>query len=156
METAGVRLTRSGWNRSRPFFVNPIAFPEKQELFVVASNASVSDAVVQDSKAEVTVDIRPLGQIGTELQFTPPDTYKASVLYTLIIIDKDTNHVSEKHPAKQHVSIPQWRIANPPGPIVWVAVDAAIRYVVESRNSSNDPAIMKNADQTLAKLKSLR
>jgi hypothetical protein len=47
-----------------------------------------------------------------------------------------------------------WKIEGPlPEPLV--TVDKAIRYLTELRDKSPDPVIKKNADHTLAKLKSL-
>jgi hypothetical protein len=49
----------------------------------------------------------------------------------------------------------QWRIEGPV-PEPHLTVDTAIRYVAELRASVKDPAIRRNADNTLAALKRLR
>ena len=44
-----------------------------------------------------------------------------------------------------------WQIDDPRG-IPWTTVNTAIRYALEMRNKTTDPALKKNSDDTLAKL----
>jgi hypothetical protein len=47
-----------------------------------------------------------------------------------------------------------WQIQGSPG-LPWTTVNTAIRYVLEMRDKTSDPAIKKNTDQTLAELMKL-
>jgi hypothetical protein len=43
-----------------------------------------------------------------------------------------------------------WQIKEPIG-LPWTTVNTAIRYVLEKREKATNPAIRKNADETLAR-----
>jgi hypothetical protein len=152
-ETEGGRLSSEGWNKAGSFFVRPISPPSKKKISVVYKGSSISDPVIKGSTAQVTVEILPQGQIDSELQFTPSESYKAGLVYNLVLTDKHWE-LGLDGTAKELTGLPEWRIEDI-GSTLWLSVDAAIHYVADVRDKITDPSIKKNADQTLAKLKNL-
>jgi hypothetical protein len=71
-------------------------------------------------------------------------------LYAVNLLEKNSTCV-QRQLAEVKTTSPGWRIQSPQGPR-WITVNTAIRYVLETRDNVQDPAIKKNADLTLAKL----
>ncbi len=101
-----------------------------------------------------------MGKIDGALRYTPSPKaqfMKTSFLYHMVAVPEclkiyapDGKTVVEKRPVGYRV----WQIQGSPGPPLTTA-NTAIRYVLEMRDKTTDPAIKKNADQTLAKLSRL-
>jgi hypothetical protein len=97
-----------------------------------------------------------LGQIDAALQYKPPPethVYETGLAYRLacgpgymVTYDGKT-----KVQEKEVPGVKAWRIDGPFSPL-WVTANAAIRYVLESRDRTKDSTIKKNADRTLARL----
>jgi len=154
MEIDGGRLTPQGWNRAEQFFVRPTPMPMKKVISVVYKGSVISDPIVHGTRAEVTVDIQPQGRINSELLFIPSESYKSGLLVRLTLTDKHREQDSHSRLGKETIGAPEWRIEGA-GNMLWISVDTAIRYVTEMRAKTSNPLIKKNADRTLAKLKSL-
>jgi hypothetical protein len=75
--------------------------------------------------------------------------------FALVLTDKHWELEPGGKEPKEVASPQEWRIENP-GLCCITSLPIAIRYVAEMRDKSKDPAIRKNADRTLVKLKSLR
>jgi hypothetical protein len=97
------------------------------------------------------------GKIDSALRYTPPpktEFIKIGTLYHLVPVPAyvmmygpDGMTLVEKKPVGYRV----WQIDGSPD-LPWTTVNTAIRYVLEMRGKTKDPAIQKNADETLAKL----
>jgi hypothetical protein len=155
-EANGGRLTTDGWHRADKFFVHPIPPPHSEKIFVVSKDYSVWDdhTKIKGNTAVVTVGTLPVGDIDPAFHFARSKYYKGYWTYDLIL----TETHSEPSPnggTTEARGAPEWRIKEP-DPFVTLTVATAIRYVTEMRDKTTDPTIKKNADETLAKLKSLR
>ena len=99
---------------------------------------------------------RTPGVIDARLHFTPPpqSSAQAGIGFRLVM---ETPHMyywgadGKPIPAKPLPEPKRWLIQGPP-PSPFLTVTAAIRYVLEERAKTDDPAIKKNADETLAEL----
>lgn len=155
LETEGGRLTAKGWYKAGVFFVRPGPAPRKKTIAITSGKhkCSVDERWVRGNHAEIANQCFDLGRIDNSLRYTPPDSlaYKINLVYRLTLTDKHWE-IGPDGVTETEVSGPlAWRIENPE-PVLWLTVGAAARYVREQRDKTSDPAIKKNADQTLAAL----
>jgi hypothetical protein len=158
MATQGELLTPEGWRQACGFFTSPTPFAGNKVILVMSNywGPSYEDRSKDDS-TDVEMGYIDMGKIDSTLRYTPAaktEFIKTGFLYHLVTVPAylmmygpDGKTLVEKKPAGYRV----WQIQGSPGP-PWTTVNTAIRYVLEMRDKTTDPAIKKNADQTLAKL----
>jgi hypothetical protein len=165
MATRGELLTSEGWNRASALFTVPQPRPTNKPLFVVSNYYGINYYNVKENRAEIQMEYADCGQIDSALHYSPPQktqAFKTSFQYRLVSVPtylmmygSDGKTLVEKKPTGASA----WQIEGPqtegPPPLPWTTVNTAIRYVLEMRDKATDPAIKKNADETLAKLKKL-
>ncbi len=97
-----------------------------------------------------------LGEIDSSLRFTSavPGGIKVREGYKLVLNNKYSLPGAAGAAAKEVIGPNRWKIEDSPSE-EWTTVNAAIRYVTEMRDKATDPAIKKDAEETLTKLKSL-
>ena len=76
---------------------------------------------------------------------------KRGVAYHLVISTPSRNSADGSDEKAQSAV---WKIADPRG-LPWATVDGASHFVTAMRDKSKDPAVTKNADETLIKLAAL-
>lgn len=153
-EMSGERFTPEGWRRVSACFIRPDAPPVRPNVYVMISDYSVWPPFFRNGIAEVIVGNYHAGDIDPVLRYIPPDPkyYKNGFAFKLDFVQNEGNSI----PCEQSISsghTPRWQIENAP----WLLLDvpSAIRYVVANRAQTNDPAIIRNADQTLAHLRAI-
>ncbi len=159
MEMEGGRLSTEGWNRAAVFFVRASPPPQDKVVTVTFAGSSVDETARTGSKAEVYLECTEAGRIDSVLRFEPLAHYshadKMMCKYSLVLTDRHWEVGPNGGAAKEVTGRPEWRIAEEPTDLR-ISVATAVRYVTEMRGKTKDPAIKKNADQTLAKLLRLR
>src|SRR6267154_2167860 len=147
METRGGRLSKAGWTRGDRFFASPVPMPLQRHVVVISEHHSVYETSINGDRAEVSNDIEDLGRIDSTLHYTPPPpgVLKMTAIYHLV-----KNHPSNSSTRAAEASA--WKITDP-GPTLWLNRETAMRYVLDARDKTSDPAVRKNADQTLAILR---
>lgn len=155
--TAGEFLGVQGCKRYSSFFLHPSTCQAKS-IYVVSNSWSVLSASIKGSDAEVDVDYTDAGRINANLTFSPPRKtayYKTAVVYHLVLAPTRLPMFSpdgKEITAKTDKPTPTaWQITNEQG-YPFVTVNTAIRYLLEVRRNTADPALRKNADETLSKL----
>ena len=162
----GELLTPDGWKRASDFFTESDPSPNYKVILVMSDYFGVNQVSVTDTTAEVQMEMIELGQIDSALRYSPPQirrSDKTSLSYRLVSGPSSVvTYVPDGAKLKklQQKQIPGtliWRIRGTPGlwGHPWVTVNAAIRYVLEQREKTTDPAIKGNADATIAKLLTL-
>jgi hypothetical protein len=154
MDTAGGRLTDEGWRASDHFFVHPIEPPKQKVICVFNYGFSVWDPKIQDSTAEVIV-----GTAGDVWKIEPSthlsicsDQGKDFWVNKLVLTSKHWEFASD-HKTLREVSGPrEWRFEKP-GSLIFLNIDTAIQYLTRVRDSTADPTIKKNAEESIATLK---
>ncbi|MBZ5719772.1 MAG: hypothetical protein LAO03_05270 [Acidobacteriia bacterium] len=158
MATQGELLTPEGWRQACGFYTNPTPFSGNKMILVMSNDwgPSYEDTLKGDS-TDVEMGYVDMGKIDFALHYTPPpktEFVKTGFLYHLVTVPAylmmygpDGKTLVEKKPVGYRV----WQIQGSPG-LPWTTVNTAIRYVLEMRNKTTDPAIKNNADQTIAKL----
>lgn len=170
LATEGELLTAEGWDKTaRGVFVHPAPAPESKLALIhpkggnfvqiVSNDWGIVGCTVEGNTAKIVVEYYDAGSIDAMLRYTPgkepPPMGKSEMLFTLVLApghwetyrsDGTTLRIAEIR-----ATPPAWQIESPQGP-PWTTVNTAIRYVLETRGSVEDPGIQKNADITLAKL----
>jgi hypothetical protein len=158
LATQGELLNPEGWRQACGFYTKPTPFSGKKVIVVMGNDWGPAYVLgSKDDGANVGLGYTALGQIDSELRYTPPpktDAIKTGFLYHLVVeptyimmYGSDGKTLVEKKPTGEHV----WQIQGSPDSS-WTTVNTAIRYVLEMRDKATDPVVKKNASQTLAKL----
>jgi len=159
VEMQGGRLNPAGWQEARRFFVRSGDFVPKATVFVIEESYTVWDPMaLPDGTTDVTVEIRPVGKIDSNLRFTPPahSYHKTACHFKMVFTDKRWEVGRQGAESKEVTeSSPRWLIDEPTD-FSMVTVSTAIRYVSQQRDATRDLVIKKNAEETLAKLKGPR
>jgi hypothetical protein len=158
MATQGKLLTADGWREACGFFTEPTQFAGNKVVRVMSNDwGPAYQLTSKDDSADVAVGYIDLGEIDSALSYKPApkaESIKQGYLYHLVAVPAytlmygpDGKTLIEKKPVGYRV----WQIQGQPGP-PWTTVNSAIRYVLEMRDKTTDPAHRKNADETLAAL----
>jgi hypothetical protein len=156
MATQGELLTPDGWSKACGFFTSPTPFAGNKVILVMSNywGPSYEDMLKEDS-TDVEMGYIDMGKIDSALRYTPPpktEFIKTGFLYHLVAVPAySMMYLPDGKVSKKPAGGRFWQIQGSPGP-PWTTVNTAIRYVLEMRDKTTDPAIKKNADQTLAKL----
>jgi hypothetical protein len=163
METSGGRLTPAGWYRATAFFVKSDIPPPTVTLHVVRDSGDDTFEVTAktDNWAEVTLNTDELGQVNQSLRlkiFPRFGPYGVEIRrgpyipFHVVLTTKRWEFRPDGTLGPQIAGAPQWLIDCTENDDIWVNEAVAVRYVTDTRNKTTDPAIKKNADDTLAKL----
>jgi len=166
LETNGERLKSSGMEKVGALFARPVPAPSVQLIHVVGdpSHDTIEETTEAEGWTEVSVTTNELGTLDRTLRFArsprkgrnnvallrgPVITLDLVLTTKRLKLREDGTHVVEA------TSTPKWLILCG-SESLWVSVDTAIRYVTEMRARTKDPNMRKNADQSLANLRSLQ
>ena len=139
-ETTGGRLTAEGWKKSERYFVNAIPPPADKTIVVIDRDYAVWDPIIKGNRASVTVGLTIVGEISPEMGFRK-HVHKSAKEGT--IFDLVRSEVAGRS---------EWKIDGTHRKI-WLTKEAARDYVSRMRDQSQDDAIKKRAQETLARLK---
>lgn len=162
--SSGELLNPKGWARatSTRYFTQSGSTLKDSSFRVVDNRYGITDlSKKEDGKLLITVETAELGRIDSELRFIPtrhdnPDFFVYRMVYGATPEGMWTT--DGKKLLKQTITMTgpkQWRIE---GPLAyrWATVNAAILYVMETRDKSKDPVLRQNAEKTLEALRKFR
>ena len=168
--TQGTLLTPDGWNKTaRGFADYPVPSPgstivrdphsSPKPILVTSNDWGVLSCTITGNSAEVVVEYYDAGRIDPLLRYSPGQDFgpmgKTAMQFTLVFAPVHyPSYTSEGNVLKVDKIITgpaAWQIEKTPA-FRWTTVNTAIRYVLEMRAKTGDPAIKKNADETLEKL----
>ena len=168
--TQGALLTPDGWNKTARGFAdypvpspgstvvpNPLSSP--RPVLVTSNDWGVLSCTINGNSAEVVVEYYDAGRIDPLLRYSPGQDFgpmgKTAIQFTLVFAPvrypSYTSGGNVLRVDKIMTGPAAWQIEKTPA-FRWTTVNTAIRYVLETRAKTNDPAIKKNADDTLGKL----
>jgi hypothetical protein len=160
MGVSGELLTSEGWDRASGFYAKPNSPPPGKFFDVYSNFNGLYSVSINGDKAEVAWQYVNCGRVDSDLRYSPPpktNALKMALVFRLVLTPSymrmfgpDGKTEIERKPTGDSA----WKIEGPAFP-PWTTVNTAVRYVLEMRNKATDPAIKKNADQTLAKLLTL-
>ncbi|MCU1239851.1 MAG: hypothetical protein JWO71_577 [Candidatus Acidoferrum typicum] len=165
METDGGRLTPDGWYKASKFFVRSTPPPLNKVVHVIRSREadSVEETARAENWTEVSVTTNEVGQLDSSLHFRPSLKrgehgvllLKGPVVrFALVLTDKHWELGSDGARGKESTGPAQWLIDCTEN-ASWVNLETAKRYVTSVRDKTIDPAVKRNAEATIATLKSL-
>jgi hypothetical protein len=155
LESAGKGLTADGVKQLQDFFIDPSAWQPRK--IRVARDFVVSNSDFIGNRGALFVEYMVLGDLDSSLRFTSEAPTKSKVRedYTLVLSNKYFLRGGHGEPAQEIIGPRRWKIEDSTRE-QWISVNAAINYVTDMRDKTTDPAVQQNANQTLAKLMSLR
>ena len=143
LDAQGEQLSPEGWEKVAALFTMPGA-PRRGRITVVRDFV-VSNPAVDHGKAQFYVEYIELGRVDvSSARFSSLPAVKVRSGF------EATTALGAKTDGRG-----EWRIAGPV-PRPRVTVDTAIRYVTQLRENSKDQVFIKNADRTLAALKTFQ
>jgi hypothetical protein len=155
----GQLLNLEGWNQVVAHYFTKVSdIPGDSSFSVVSNRYWILDVSKEGSKIQVSVETVELGRIDSRLRFVAAPkshSYPQFYLYYLVFgpTPMRTYGPDGKTLIEEKMTGPnRWKIEGSLG-YRWTTVNTALRYVTEARDTSRDPAIKKNADQTLAVLR---
>jgi len=158
MAATGELMTPAGWRAASRIFASPGLAPPTRTIRVVSNHYGVGRPSIRGNTAELVVwYYGDVGQIDPALRFTPaapPTSSKTPYPYRLVLApSRWTEFGPDGKTVLKQGSGPalEWQIDSPQPP-PWTTVNAAIRYVLEQRKKTTDPAVKANADKTIASL----
>ena len=156
--TEGGLLTPEGWSEACKLYTNPVPFPGDKVISVMSNSWGLaSEHRLKDNGVTVELGYTDMGKIDSSLRFAPSpkaEFMKTALSYHVIAVPAFywVTGADGKTPVeKKFVGYRVWQIQGSPG-LPWTTVNTAIRYVLEQREKTTDPAIRRNADATLAQL----
>lgn len=167
MATRGDLLSPAMRGEATALFTAPPATNSK-DVMVVSNDWGPPKVIsITGSKARVAVGYWPVGEIDSLLRYTASEKgtqRKFGVVYTMGLIQTHGSikgysaapgggYKRDKALDKVIPGAPIWRIEAPEyPPLPFATVNAAIRYVLQEREKTNDPLVRKNAEKTLSEL----
>lgn len=178
-DAQGRRLTAKGWSSASAFFVGH-GWPGWSGVMAVDSDERGDDPdpwFKGKNKTEISVICTEFGQVdsfGRFTSMTQPPLIDASGrvlrpvptpltngpvpvnrVYTLVLADSHWEPHPPTEEPREAKGPPEWRIETfefEPH----VTIDAAIRYLTELRDTSNNQTIRRNASKSIAELQGIR
>jgi hypothetical protein len=150
LDAQGKQMSADGWQEITPLFSAPVA-PLRSKI-IVAKDFVVSKAALKGNRAEFYVEYIILGQIDSSLSFSHLPPVKVRAGFDLVLMDKSTER-GPTVPRTQAIEPARWRIEGTP-PEPHLTVEAAIHCVTELRSKALNDAARRNANKTIAILKS--
>jgi hypothetical protein len=154
MDTEGGRLSDEGWRAADRFFVRPIERPKEKIICIFDYGFNVSFQRLRDDTAEVIVNTA-----GTVWNLDPKmrlsicsDQGKDLWLNKLVLTSKHWELAPDHRTPREVSGPPEWRFEKESN-YVYLTVETAIRYLSQVRDTTTDPVIKKNAEQSLATLR---
>lgn len=156
--TRGEFLAKDGWAKQASFFSGSSSSPKSRVIYVVSDDWDVGPATAAGNQAQVIVDFAPAGEIDSLLRYTAPartDADKQGMLYRLTCAPTSFTDLRIESnglkTSRTREGPPAWLVDGSPKDVL-ATVNATIRYVLEVKRTTKDPALRKNADETLTKL----
>jgi hypothetical protein len=149
----GFLLTPEGWARASKLVEHPIPYPPDSEIQLISAPGIIGETRLTDDHALVETKWGDYyGTIDSRLRYRavePSGSIMVVESFSLVFVHRRP----ESGGASAASDSAEWKIE---GPSVRAAsIPAAIKYVQEARDKSNDPDVRSNADRTIAALKLL-
>jgi hypothetical protein len=157
MAVRGGLLTPKGWKRAGGYFTDPTPWTTNMTVVVMSNDYGFDESSISGGTAKAGMTCNELGKIDANLRYTPlppKQSFKSGRGYDLVAVPAHTLVSvpgTNKPEERVNTNVTYWKVKGSPGD-PWTTVNTAIRYVLEMREKATDPAIKKNADQTIAKL----
>lgn len=154
MDAEGGRLTEEGWRAADHFFLRPIELPKERVFCVFDYGFSVWDPKIENDRADVIVSTAgTVWKIDSKMGIgTCSDQGKDFWVNKLVLTNKHWEFAPDRLTLKEVAGAPEWSLEKESN-YVYLTVGTAIRYLSHVRDSTTDPVIKRNADQTLAFLR---
>jgi hypothetical protein len=156
---SGAFLNPEGWKNAAKLYARSNPYPPDGEISLMTVGGTLGEMWLKDNRAEVETKWTDYyGTIDSSLRYRPPQSPVPVVMTTFVFDLTYTNkhvEIGARGETQSEATGPwEWKI-DVPEMKRWATIDRAIEYVTQMRDSSDNPAIKKNADKTIASLKRL-
>lgn len=151
MQMDGRGLSQADSHQLDIFLINPAQL--QRERISIARAYVIKRTAFSGKSADVFVEYAALGELDSQLHFTAPTT-NGNVIgqdYKLVLSDKYSFPARNTIPPREFTGPSRWRIDQAPAE-QWISVTAAIRYLTEMEQTTNDAVMKNNAEKALAAL----
>lgn len=157
---SGALLTPEGWRRAGKLFGQSNAYPPDGEISLISTGGSVGEMWLEGDRAEVQTKWTDyMGTIDSALRYEPPASSADSIMtlfvFHLVYTNKHRDIGTSGETSAEVVGPWEWKIEGPQN-ARWATVDRAVEYVIQMRDKSENLAVKKNADKTIAALQRMR
>jgi hypothetical protein len=154
----GSFLTPEGWQRASKLYEQTSAFPSYGEIYLMTTGGSLGEMWMNGDRAEVQTKWTDyFGTIDSALRYDPPKgppPAMTSFVFRLVYTNKHRDIGKNGEVLKEIIGPWRWKIEQPEASR-WTTVERALEYLTMMREKTDDPAIQRNADKTIAALKRL-
>ena len=153
----GALLTPEGWKRASKLFAQSNAYPPDGVISLMSTGGSVGEMWLEGNRAEVQTKWTDyMGTIDSGLRYkAPASSVMAVFVFHLIYTNKHQDIRANGETSTEITGPWEWKIESPQN-TRWATADRAVEYVKMMRDKSDDLAVRKNADKTLAALQRMR
>jgi hypothetical protein len=154
LRTEGALLSPEGWAQASKLIERPKPYPADSEILLISSPGIIGRDSADGDRARVDTKWGDsCGTIDSHLRYKPMDVagcIMTAEVFSLVFV----HHPQRKPNGVQTRDTGEWKIEDA---LQTRAADipAAIKYLEEMRDKSNDPIIKKNANATISILKRL-
>ena len=157
---SGALLTPEGWKRAGKLFAQSNAYPPDGEISLMSTGGSVGEMWLEGDRAEVQTKWTDyMGTIDSALRYKPPassvDSIMTLFVFHLVYTNKHRDIGANGETLSEVAGRWEWKSESPQN-TRWATVDRAVEYVKMMRDKSDDLAVKKNADKTIAALQRMR
>lgn len=151
----GALLSPEGWARVSRLFERPRPYPANSEILLISSPGIIGRTSADGDRARVDTKWGDsCGTIDSHLRYKPMPVggcIMTEEAFSLVFVHRPLHKLN----GAQANDTGEWKIEAAPQTRA-ADIPAAIKYVEAMRNKSNDPAVQKNASQTIRALRRLR
>jgi hypothetical protein len=150
----GALLTPEGWRRVSTFFEQTRDYPANSKIQLISLPGIIGEDSLNGDRAQVGTKWGDYcGTIDSNLRYVPDPLDHGCIMteesFSLVLVHQG---LAKRKGVSGDPG--EWKIEEAPS-IRTAGIEAAIKYVEEARNRSNDPKIRRNADRTIAALRRL-
>jgi hypothetical protein len=150
----GALLSAEGWARASRLFERPKPYPADSEILLISSPGIIGRTSADGDRARVETKWGDsCGTIDSHLRYKPVPVggcIMTGEVFSLVFV----HHPLHKLNGAQASDTGEWKIED--GPQTRAAdIPAAIKYVEAARDKTDDPAVKKNAAETIRALRRL-
>ena len=154
----GAFLSARGWERASKIYDSAKPYDPDGTIFLMSTGGALGENWNDGAQAEVETKWTDyLGSVDRDLKYKAPQGPHVTMTgYQFKLRFTDTYRLLDPNGKllRETVGQREWKVAGPLS-TRWATIDKALAYVVNARNSTDNPVMKKNAERTIRILRKL-